>query len=203
LLHGAETVALVLTVIGIGVWLGVQYLRYAEFSELRDLLQRTAQRRRITINNLVLRRATESLNSSKDFSTTCQVLKETLQPLGFDGFQFSDFSADCIPEFFLTALRREPSGAVRCCWVDLETPAWELKWELISSSGQKCGQFSLFRTSAEGLLLVDINLLNREFRTALSDAVLRAMTQLQEAATDQEHIETSRAAKVASVPSLG
>ncbi len=109
LLHGAETIALVLPVIGIGVWLGVQHLRYAEFTKLRELVQRTAQRRRIIINNLVLRRATESLNFSADLRMICRILKETLQPLGFNGFQFRNFSVDLSPESFLTPLRRDSS----------------------------------------------------------------------------------------------
>ncbi len=204
LLHGAETIALVLAVIGIGVWLGVQYLRYAEFSELRELVQRTAQRRRILINNLALRRATESLNLSADFRIICQILKETLQPLGFDGFQFSDFSVDRIPESFLTPLRPDINGGLRCCWAHLETTeaAWELRLELVTSSRYKCGYFSLFRTRAEELLLVDLNLLTTEFRTALSDAVHRATIRAQAAVKDLQTEETHLVAKVTSASSL-
>ena len=120
LLHGAETIALVLAVIGIGVLLGVQYLRYAEFRELQDIVHRAIQRRRIMINNLLLRRATESLNSCADLDMICRILRDTLQPLGFDGFYFRNSSVDRVPDSFLTSLRPDPSGGLRCCWAHLE-----------------------------------------------------------------------------------
>jgi hypothetical protein len=63
LLHDAAKIALVLAVIGIGVALGVQYLGYAEFSELQELWRRTAERKRVIANNVEVRRALESLNN--------------------------------------------------------------------------------------------------------------------------------------------
>ncbi|MGD0966595.1 MAG: MraY family glycosyltransferase, partial [Candidatus Acidiferrales bacterium] len=64
LIHDAGMIGLVLLIIGIGVWLGVQHLHYAEFAELQDLIRRTRKRKQVIANNLEIRRAAESLNSS-------------------------------------------------------------------------------------------------------------------------------------------
>ncbi len=203
LLHHADAIALVLVVIGIGVLLGVQYLRYAEFREVQDIVRRAIQRRRMMINNLLLRRATESLNSCADLDRICRILRDTLQPLGFDGFYFRNSSLDHVPDSFLTSLRPDPNGGLRCCWAHLDTnePAWELKVELMTSSGDKWGYFSLFRIRAGELLLVDLNLLTAAFRTVLSDALQRAMTPLQAARKEHEPAE-DRASKAASASTL-
>jgi len=195
LLHGEGMIALVLAIIGIGVWLGVQELRYEEFFELQDLIQRAMRRKRIIANNLNIRRATESLNSSADLWMICQILEDALQPLGFDGVHFRSTSADSLPESFFAPLHRDPDGSLRCCWADVQAsePAWELKLELITSSGHKWGYFSLFRSCAEELLFVDLNLVTAEFRTALSDALHRAMSGSQAIPRDLEHKEMDAA----------
>ncbi len=192
LLHGAETIALVLAVIGLGVWIGVQQLQYAEFSELYSLIQQTVQRRRIIANNLQIRHATESLNSCVDFGMICQIMKDTLQPLGFDGFLLRSLHIDGIPESSLTPLQRASDGSLEYSWEDLGSPepAWELRFELLTSSGDRWGQFSVFRECFEELLLVDINLLNGGFRRALSDAALRAVNRAQSAGRELEPKET-------------
>jgi UDP-GlcNAc:undecaprenyl-phosphate GlcNAc-1-phosphate transferase len=87
LLHDAAMLALVLAVIGIGAVLGVQYLGYVEFSELQDLLRRTAEHKRAIANNVEVRHAVEALNSCADFVQMCAILQPTLHSIGFDGFR--------------------------------------------------------------------------------------------------------------------
>ena len=62
-LHDATLIALVLILIGFGVAVGVQYLGYAEFSEVRRLLQRIALQKRVVANNVELRHAIEALDA--------------------------------------------------------------------------------------------------------------------------------------------
>jgi len=203
LIHGREAIALVLTVLGIGVSLGLQHLRYDEFSELQDLVRKTIQRKHIIANNLNVRRATESLNSCEDLPMICQVLKDAMQPIGFDGIHFRNTATDG-RECFLAPLQGHPEGGVRYSWIDQQVsePAWELKLELITSSGYKYGYCSLLRSCAEGLLLVDLNLFTAEFRTALSDALHRATMRAQPAARNLENEDTPLVAKATSVFSL-
>ena len=200
LLHGQQTIALVLAVIGIGVWSGVQYLRYAEFSELRRLLWLTTRRRHLMANNVNIRRAAESLHSCGDFLTLCRILKDTLQPAGFDGFCFEPSSLDWVPESLPAPLSRDAGGRLRWCWAHPENsePSWELKLELSNGERVKWGYFSLYRKCGEQPLLLDINLFSSEFRAALSDAAHRVMNGSQPAAKDYEPVESARAAKAAS-----
>jgi hypothetical protein len=89
-------IALVLLIIGLGVWVGVQHLHYAEFAELRELVERTKKRKQVIVHNLEIRRASESLNSCVEFASICKALKNALQPVGFDGFQLTNSSTSGI-----------------------------------------------------------------------------------------------------------
>jgi UDP-GlcNAc:undecaprenyl-phosphate/decaprenyl-phosphate GlcNAc-1-phosphate transferase len=200
LLHGAAMLALVLTVIGIGVWLGVQQLGYAEFSELHDLIQRTRDGKKFVANNLEIRHAAESLNSCTDLHMICRVLKKTLQPVGFDGFRFKHSSMDNLPESILTPMQRDPGGGLQYSWDGTAppVPAWELRLELITGSGYRLGVFSLLRVHIENPLLLDVNLLSYEFRMALSSAVQRAMNRIPTAAGSELREKFAVTVKVAS-----
>ena len=203
LLHGAAMLALVLTVIGIGVWLGVQQLGYAEFSELHDLIQRTRDGKKLVANNLEIRHAAESLNSCTDLHMICRVLKKTLQPVGFDGFQFKYPAVEGFSEASFAPMRRAPGGGLQHSWDGeaVSDAAWGLRLELITSSGHRLGFLFLFRTHIENPLLLDVNLLSYEFRMALSSAVQRVMNRIPTAASSdvpEKFAVTVRAASASS-----
>lgn len=204
LLHNAGMIALVLMVIGIGVWFGVQHLEYAEFAELQDLVRRTKKRKHVIANNLEIRRAAEALNSCAEFPMICRILKATLQPVGFDGFGLQNSSTNGISDSFFAPLRRAADGGLQYCWDDAASPepAWELKLELAATdSGYPMGHFSLFRTAVTHPLLVDVDLFNYEFRNALSRAVYRAMNRIQLSPGHQVREISAPAAKIVSIPS--
>ena len=58
-----SSLGLVLAVLGIGIWIGVQHLGYLEFGELARVAHRTLDQPQIFVNNLAIRRATEELKS--------------------------------------------------------------------------------------------------------------------------------------------
>jgi hypothetical protein len=205
LIHDAGMIALVLMVIGIGVWLGVQHLHYAEFAELHDLVRRTKKRKQVIANNLEIRRASESLNSSEGFAAICRILKTTLQPAGFDGFELKISSTDGLPELSIAPLRYTSDGGLQYWWDDAagQNPAWELRLELVTSSGLRVAHVSLFRTHVENPLLVDVDLFSYEFRTALSGALHRAMNPIQVSPRRGLREGSAPAAKVASISSAG
>src|ERR1700676_1229540 len=68
-----STLGLVLAVLGIGIWMGVQHLNYLEFGELRRVAQRALEQRLIFVNNLAIRRATEELKVTEDFDQLCRI----------------------------------------------------------------------------------------------------------------------------------
>jgi len=204
LLHGVAMLALVLTVIGIGVWLGVQQLRYAEFLELHSLVQRTRQRKQFVANDLEIRHAAESLNSCTDFAMICRVLEKSLQPVGFDGFQFKYPPVESFSESSFAPMRRAPGGGLQHSWDGeaVSDAAWGLRLELITSSGHRLGFLFLFRTHIENPLLLDVNLLSYEFRMALSSAVQRAMNRIPTAASSKVREKFAVTVRAASASSL-
>jgi UDP-GlcNAc:undecaprenyl-phosphate GlcNAc-1-phosphate transferase len=203
LLHGGEVIALVLVVLGVGVCVGVQQLRYQEFSELRSVVRRAVSQKQIIANDLQIRRATESLRACTDVSTLCRILTDALKPMDFDGFSFQLPASAWFPESFPTPLAREPRGKLGCSWTlpDSMEPTWELKLELISTSGDKCGFFFVRRQSTGRPLLLDINLLSDGFHAALADAVHRTIIEVHPHEQDASQMETSIKARAASVSS--
>jgi UDP-GlcNAc:undecaprenyl-phosphate/decaprenyl-phosphate GlcNAc-1-phosphate transferase len=200
LLHGDSMIALVLSVIGLGVWLGVQQLHYAEFAELHAIVQRTGQSRRVIVNNVAIRRAMESLKACGELDQLCQILKETLEPLGFDGFLLKSMHIDGIPLWLLAPFQPTSDDRLRYGWGRLGSsePGWEIRVELLTGSGVRWGQFSVFRECFEEPLLFDIHLLNGNFRTILVDAIHRAVTRKQLAVRELETKETRLVAQAAS-----
>ena len=88
-----STVGLVLAVLGIGIWIGVQHLNYLEFGELRRVAQRSLEQRLIFINNLAIRRAVEELKVASDFEQLCRVLEAAFSSNDFDAFDLTPAAA--------------------------------------------------------------------------------------------------------------
>ena len=177
LLHDAAMIALVLAMIGIGVVLGVQYLGYAELSELQDVWRRTAERKRVIANNVEVRRAMEALNHCADVQKLCAILQNSLHSIGFDGFRLERNLARDFGAAPLMPLQRTPGGELQLFWDEegRNESIWELRLELNAKPHHRLGRFSLLRVRGDRPLLVDFNLLSCEFRLTLSEAVLRAM----------------------------
>jgi UDP-GlcNAc:undecaprenyl-phosphate/decaprenyl-phosphate GlcNAc-1-phosphate transferase len=177
LLHDAAMIALVLAMIGIGIALGVQYLGYVELSELHDVWRRTAERKRVIANNVEVRRAVDALNSCTDFLRMCAILQNTLRSIGFDGFRLGGSLSETFSGTRFSPMQRTTEGELQLFWDAAENSesVWELKLELNTVPNHRLGRLSLLRRAVESPLLVDLNLLSCEFRSALSEAVLRAM----------------------------
>src|SRR6266851_4614769 len=84
-----SSLGLVLAVLGIGIWIGVQHLGYLEFGELRRVAQRTIDQRQIVINNLAIRRATEELKVARDYEQIRRILVAAFGSNDFDAFRLS------------------------------------------------------------------------------------------------------------------
>ncbi|HEV2386501.1 MAG TPA: MraY family glycosyltransferase [Candidatus Acidoferrales bacterium] len=177
LLHGGDTTALVLVILGAGVCVGVPQLRYQEFKEVRRLLERTASQKQIIANNLHVRRAAESLRTCADASELCRILVAALQPSGFDGFTLDVPSQAELHQPLPMRARLGPNGKWECSWTTLGSveAGWELKLELREQDGEKCGSFSVFKRMTAKPLMMDINLLSDGFQAALAGAVRRAI----------------------------
>ena len=111
-----SSLGLVLAVLGIGIWVGVQRLGYLELGELGRVAQRTLEQRQIVINNLAIRRATEELKAVREYERIYPVLEAApcSSANDFDGF---DVRFKLFPGEFDPLVRVSParSRAVAKC----------------------------------------------------------------------------------------
>jgi UDP-GlcNAc:undecaprenyl-phosphate GlcNAc-1-phosphate transferase len=186
LLHSETAIALVLAVTGIGVLFGVQQLRYQEFAEVLSLLQGFTRRRQVVANHVAVRHASESLNECKDFSSICQLLRRTLEPIGFDAIRLQMLNPNGFSASSFHPLLKAPDGSLLFCWSQrgVCAPPWELRIELATNPHDRWGYLTLIRMSDGQALALDLNILTDEFRTSLSNAVDQACVRLEATSHD-------------------
>ena len=172
-----STMGLVLAVVGTGIWLGVQHLGYLEFGELRRVALRTIEQRRIFINNLAIRRASEELKVAGDLEQVGRILTGAFDSNDFDGF---DLRVNSPVERRIQLL--ESNDVPHLQWqrgTDLASmesgSAWSIRLELVSSATHHCGNLTIFRRYTNRDLQLDVNLLTSDFATNLANALQRAI----------------------------
>lgn len=177
------TVGIVLFVVGVGIWVGVQHLGYHEFVELRRVAARTMDQKKIIVNNLAVRRASRALSNAQSFDEIREALHEAFRNNDFDGYRLqldplgdrrsipSDGEYPVqkrLPKIAWTKTAAGPVG--------IRGPEWKLTLELASVSRRRVGSLLLHREYSQRPLLIDINLLFSGFNKALADACERAET---------------------------
>jgi UDP-GlcNAc:undecaprenyl-phosphate/decaprenyl-phosphate GlcNAc-1-phosphate transferase len=198
MLQGRAVIAFVLAITGVGIFLGVQQLRYQEFAELVSVLHRVVRRRQYLANQVAIRHASDLLKESGDFSAICKVLQDTLKPMGFDAVLFRKCDPNGFSAESLYPLCHSPAGDWLFSWADDQSvdAAWELKLQLrngVNGTAENWGYFSLLRLHNGDPLLLDTNLLAEEFLKSLSGAVHRA----------SEHLHAQHAEAVAAGVGVG
>lgn len=188
------TVGVVLFVVGMGIWVGVQNLGYHEFVEIRRVAQRTIDQKKIIVNNLALRRASGQLMKARSLAAICEILDQAFDSNDFDRFHF-ELSPWLRRRMNDPLNRAVYDGAYAWQKQPSETsfershlPAWSLTLDLIDPAQQGLGAFTVFRACNDKPLLVDINLLTTEFRTALANAVRRAAERGEERRLAEEQL---------------
>jgi UDP-GlcNAc:undecaprenyl-phosphate GlcNAc-1-phosphate transferase len=175
ILNGASTMAIVLVIVGAGVWLGIQHLHYHEVTELHRLAVRTISQKQIIANNLCIRRAAEELEGCATLADVCRVLEQAFTPTDFDGLQlrFPAIPGATLP---LGPVQHD-NGEFIFAWHRAVEPtaAWCLSVQLATSEGQAMGSFSVQRGAVDKPLLVDVNLLTSGFHLSLANAVARSL----------------------------
>ncbi len=199
LLEQRRAIALVLAVTGIGIFLGVQQLRYQEFAELLSVLQRVTRRRQILANHVALRQSAEKLRECHDLGSMCQILQDALEPMGFDAVRFRKLGENGFSSEMLQPMQYSPDGSWLLSWCahEIGEPSWELKLDLMTDSAVRWGYFSLIRMSNEDSLLLDVNLLTEEFRSSLSGAIERATPRVEELLKLSDEGRNGRTRKIA------
>jgi UDP-GlcNAc:undecaprenyl-phosphate GlcNAc-1-phosphate transferase len=165
-------IAVVLSVVGLGVFFGLQHLGYNELGELRRVARRTWEQKTIIYNNLAIRRAQNELANARTVNDVVQILKTAFQGNDYDGFEIA-FTPESNPSYcsplmippFQYAWRREGGN---------RNKGWEVRLDLFSKKGEVRGCFSIHRSYTESSLRSDIDCFTEEFASALSSALQRA-----------------------------
>jgi UDP-GlcNAc:undecaprenyl-phosphate/decaprenyl-phosphate GlcNAc-1-phosphate transferase len=170
-----SSLGLVLAVLGIGIWIGVQHLGYLEFGELARVAHRTLDQPQIFVNNLAIRRATEELKVARDYEQVRRILLAAFGSNDFDSFELKlDAPADLVDGTWngIGPFRWSKAGFPKI----LEGVAvWTIALDLISSGNRRRGTLNIYRLYSDRDLQLDINLLTSEFPMALGDALERTI----------------------------
>lgn len=176
---GARSFAVVLTVLGVGLWIGFQHLGYREFDELRRVAQRTLEQKQVIANNIAIRKACQQLASAEEFTQIAKAVEFAFVENDFDGIELLILgsASKALAHQFAAA---EQQAGFRWTWQKKGpgqaslAPDWKLSLKLIGANGTSRGTCSFWRTavSTDTPLLVDINVLTG-LQQALADALER------------------------------
>ena len=174
-----SSLGLVLAVLGIGIWIGVQHLGYLEFGEIARVAQRTLNQPQIFVNNLAIRRATEELKVACDYDQVRRILLAAFGSNDFDGFELR---IELLPGELIAYDPSRSSTSFR--WHKLgiaktldNSSAWTIALNLLSSTNRRRGTLTVLRNYSARDLQLDVNLLTAAFPTALADALDRTLAQ--------------------------
>jgi len=175
---GGAAVGAVLVVVGIGVLIGVQQLRYHEFSELGYVATRTLNQRHVIANDISIRRAADALESCASLPQFCQILRQCLEPIGFDGFGL--YLSSGLPcEIELCPLNRVSDSKLQFLWNQVQTSSetnWCLTFSLMKRDGKQLGGFTLYRKNTASPLLMDLEIFTT---SGFSGAVAASVEKIQ------------------------
>jgi UDP-GlcNAc:undecaprenyl-phosphate/decaprenyl-phosphate GlcNAc-1-phosphate transferase len=177
-----SSLGLVLAVVGIGVWIGVQHLGYLEFGELARVAHRTLDQPQIFVNNLAIRRAAEELKVARDYDQVRRILVAAFSNNDFDSFELK---ADRLPgDPVLFEVAEASAGRRNGLSFRWNKPSllkqdgsaiWTIALDLLTSSNRRRGVLLVNRLYSTRDLQLDINLLTSGFPTALADALDRTL----------------------------
>jgi len=171
---GGAAIAAVLVVIGVGVLIGVQQLRYHEFLELGRVANRTLNQRQVIANDISIRRAADALESCTSLPQFCKILRQCLEPIGFDGFGLY-LSSELPADVELCPFNRVSRSKLQFFWDQLLTSSetnWSFTFSLMKSDGKRLGSFTLYRKNTASPLWMDLDVFTAtEFSSAVAIAV--------------------------------
>lgn len=170
----------VLGVAGLGIWLGIQQLRYPEFSGGWLGLRVYLRRRQKARAEQCIRQASRSLEKCADFKSICQVLKENLEPVGIDGICLKVPASGTVPARWLRPLHPNSEGQLLFSWSRRRNSpiAWQHSLE-IGSVHDNCTAASVFRLKTIKRSYPDPEVFSDHFKIALSTAIERATKRIE------------------------
>ncbi len=172
------TVGIVLFVLGVGVWIGVQHLGYQEFFELGRVAQRTIEQKRIIANNLAIRKAATELASAKSYEQIYKILQAAFEKNEFDGYRLNIYAKLATARELHYFWNRDEES------YEAEPAVWKVTLDLVAGDGQPIGSLAIHRAYSDKPCLVDVSLLVFLFQSALVEAIQRLREAEKMAATE-------------------
>ena len=187
---GSRTIGMVLVVLGIGVLVGVQQLRYHEFFALRTEASRTLNLRHVIANNANIRRAGDAVQNCLTVADFCSVLQKCLEPIGFDGLGIK--VSNSLPDDVEYApLQRVDENELCHLWDGTLHPDdadWSLSFSLTTRDNRRLGSFTLYRRSTVSPLWLDLSVFTT---TGFSEAIADKVDHLQNDWPEPERKEST------------
>jgi len=162
------------------VLIGVQQLKYHEFLELGRAASRTLNQRHAIANGISVRRTADRLETCTNLSQLSQILRECLEPIGFDGFGLY-LSTGLPGQADIGPLKMVSRSKVQYFWDQLPEPSdanWSLSFGLTKRNGKSLGGFTLYRKNTASPLWIDLDAFTT---TGFSNAVGACVENIQSA----------------------
>jgi UDP-GlcNAc:undecaprenyl-phosphate/decaprenyl-phosphate GlcNAc-1-phosphate transferase len=176
LVNDSAYVAIVLLVIGLGVGVAVQRLRYYEFEELARLVRRGAHPRRVIRRNVRIREASMRVSDLTDLDRVFEALEATFEQ---DEFECAEVRlrrsfVGAVPG--LDAYRRLDDDVPVWAWhrsnVTLAA-CWEIRLPFLAPSGERIGSLVLWQDGrGDNVSLVDMHAIAHDLRTVVEQKLL-------------------------------
>jgi UDP-GlcNAc:undecaprenyl-phosphate GlcNAc-1-phosphate transferase len=163
--------AVVLTMVGVLVWLSVRHLRLHEFSELARIAQRSLVGTRAIAFNVEVRKAAHALERAAAWDDIVAALARLFTESEFDAVRLSLHEKDQGTPRREFLLQR---GAIIEQPVEVKADEWGVHLPFqVGHDGAVHGELAMFRRYARRQLLTDVNLLVEVLRPALAAAASR------------------------------
>jgi len=176
LVNDSAYVAVVLLLIGLGVGLAVQRLRYYEFEELARLLRRGVHQRKVIGRNVRIREASVRVSDFTDLDKVFQTLEST-----FEQDEFECAEVRLRRSFVATArygdgYRRLDDDVPVWAWYRSNVTlaaCWEIRLPFLAPSGDRIGSLVLWQDGrGADVSLADMHAIAHDLRAVVEQKLL-------------------------------
>jgi UDP-GlcNAc:undecaprenyl-phosphate GlcNAc-1-phosphate transferase len=176
LVNDSAYVAVVLLLIGLGVGLAVQRLRYYEFEELARLVKRGVHHRRVIGRNVRIREASNRVSDLNDLDRVFEALEATFEQDEFECAEVRLRRSFVGTSAGVDAYRRLDDDVPVWAWHRSNvTPAacWEIRLPFLAPSGERIGSLVLWQDGrGDDVSLTDMHAIAHDLRTVVEQKLL-------------------------------
>jgi UDP-GlcNAc:undecaprenyl-phosphate GlcNAc-1-phosphate transferase len=176
LVNDSAYVAVVLLVIGLGVGLAIQRLRYYEFEELARLVKRGVRQRKVIGRNVRIREASVRVSDLTDLDRVFEALEATFAEDEFECAEVRLRRSFVGAESATETHRRLDDDVPVWAWhrsnVTLAA-CWEIRLPFLAPSGERIGSLVLWQDGrADDVSITDMHAIAHDLRSAVEQKLL-------------------------------